>query len=579
MTLFKQFDELVDLTYATAVDPINYDDFLSAWDEFMLEEIQTKGSKQRKARNDVTIQLHFDRAHKILERLGRARIETSNAIEIVSKYAGEGIIFDFNGRIRAANALARDTLHTEGKCDIRETAFSKEFCVALMNWAQNGSQPYYFGRDTATGSTHSKGYFAVRIALDSNDLSDAPHGETRQRAVFLQSTELRITEHMSDVLQEMFSLTKAEIDIAKQLVDGLNPKQISEQRGASINTIRTQIKSLLEKIGAKSIVDMVRLLCGYSASHSTGQILSDVQQTFSPKSYNRQSIISLPSGRKLSVMEQGDPKGEPILFFHSMLYGVELPSTLTAACKRKGWRIIAPSRPGYGASDPNLKSSGSRLITSTVEDFRHLLQFLGLDKVHVLGHLMGSIFAQRFAIKYPEICQSLSFLNNTPYWRNEFINELPLRQKLIAQTTRYAPFALPFVTRAGVALIDAGRHDRFLEALDHGVQADEKAFRRPDVQVALIKGLDHCVAQGSNAFCQDCKIIIKDWSKESKKLQCDAKIFVGEHQVFPPLRHVEGYTQINPRSKVVQIRGAGTHLLYSHWQHVLRELGESTKAS
>ena len=569
----EEFDELVDLTYAIAVDPGSYDNFMTAWDHFLVNHIHP-ADKHRKAKiENEALQMHFDRAQKILEKLGRDEPENSEAAELVSKCSGEGIILDIDGRLRAANIHARDNLNTEGKTHIHETELSQALCEDLLKWARNETQPpYYFARDTDQLSMSSKGYFAVRLNLNSRGEDSAMAIESKERSILLQSTALRLTQQTSDFLQEMFSLSNAEIEIARQLVDGLSPKEISQSRNASINTIRTQIKNLLEKAGAKNIVDMVRMFCGYTASHSTGRVLSKVELKARSKSLSRTSNITLPNGRKLGVIEHGDPQGRPIVFFHSMLYGVALPSTFASACKRKGWRIIAPSRPGYGSSDVDLKSTSSTLLNVTADDFKYLLQYLGLSKAHIIGHLMGAIFAQRFAARHPEFCKSLNLVSSVPYWERAFINDLPPRQRLIAQTTRFAPFALPYVTRAGVALIDAGRQEKFLDALHQGIPADEKAFRRPDVRTAIKAGLTHCVAQGSYAFGEDCKIILKDWSKDSSKLQTGTTVFVGENQQFPPMRHVQGYLDVHKSAELISIKGAGTHLLYSHWQHVLRFL-------
>ena len=573
MKNIEEFDELVDLAYATAVDPANYDDFMSAWDHFLGDHIHHTDNNRSVKVEDSVLQVHFDRAQKILGKLGRTKPENSQAIELVSKCSGEGIILEIDGRLRAANRLAQDNLNTEGKSDIYETELSQSLCEDLLKWAKDVTQPpYYFARDKDQYSTSSKGYFAVRLNLDTPPEDSIIATETKSQSILLQSTALRLTEQTSNLLQEMFSLSNAEIEIARQLVDGLSPKEISHSRNASINTIRTQIKSLLEKADAKNIVDMVRMFCGYSASHSTGRVLSRVELKARSKPLSRTSCITLPNGRKLGVIEHGDPQGRPVLFFHSMLYGVALPSTFASACKRRGWRIIAPSRPGYGNSDADLKATGSTLMNVTADDFKYLLQYLGLSKAHLIGHLMGSIFAQRFAARHPEFCKSLNLISSVPYWERKFINDLPARQKLIAQTTRFAPFALPYVTRAGVALIDAGRQDKFLDALSDGIPSDEKACRRPDVRTAIRTGLTHCVAQGSYAFGEDCKIILKDWSKDSTKLQTRTSVFVGENQQFPPMPHIQGYLDIHKAAKLISIKGAGTHLLYSHWQHVLRFL-------
>ena len=65
-----------------------------------------------------------------------------------------------------------------------------------------------------------------------------------------------------------------------------------------------------------------------------------------------QSQIILPDGRKLTYAEFGQPRGEPVLYFHGapasrlepLLIGDDVLSQL-------GLRVIAPDRPGMGGTD------------------------------------------------------------------------------------------------------------------------------------------------------------------------------------------------------------------------------------
>lgn len=54
--------------------------------------------------------------------------------------------------------------------------------------------------------------------------------------------------------------TAAEAAVAEALMGGLSPEQISETRGVSINTIRSQIRRLLEKTEASGILSLIAML-------------------------------------------------------------------------------------------------------------------------------------------------------------------------------------------------------------------------------------------------------------------------------------------------------------------------------
>jgi DNA-binding CsgD family transcriptional regulator len=61
-------------------------------------------------------------------------------------------------------------------------------------------------------------------------------------------------------LSRRLGLTEAEADIALRLADGQTPSEIAEARGASIHTVRNQVKSALLKTGSRRQSDLVRIL-------------------------------------------------------------------------------------------------------------------------------------------------------------------------------------------------------------------------------------------------------------------------------------------------------------------------------
>ena len=58
---------------------------------------------------------------------------------------------------------------------------------------------------------------------------------------------------------EIYGLTKAELAILRALAAGQNSGLIATETGRSIQTVRTQIKSLLQKTGAKGQSDLIRM--------------------------------------------------------------------------------------------------------------------------------------------------------------------------------------------------------------------------------------------------------------------------------------------------------------------------------
>ncbi len=71
-------------------------------------------------------------------------------------------------------------------------------------------------------------------------------------------------------LQQLFDLTAAEADVALALAAGRQAEDIAAARGVSLPTVRTQIRQILEKTGARHLRDLSRLLAGLPAQQSPG---------------------------------------------------------------------------------------------------------------------------------------------------------------------------------------------------------------------------------------------------------------------------------------------------------------------
>ncbi|MFC7018623.1 MULTISPECIES: alpha/beta fold hydrolase [Haloarcula] len=92
--------------------------------------------------------------------------------------------------------------------------------------------------------------------------------------------------------------------------------------------------------------------------------------------------------RQVAYETAGDPTGRPVLFCHGTPGSRLLVRLLGAPAADRGLRLVAPDRPGIGASDP---VDGG--IETWTDDVRALFAHLGVDGAEVLGFSGGAPYA------------------------------------------------------------------------------------------------------------------------------------------------------------------------------------------
>ncbi len=83
-----------------------------------------------------------------------------------------------------------------------------------------------------------------------------------------------------------------------------------------------------------------------------------------------------------------------------------------------GWRLVAPSLPGFGGSDPLPWAKVD--IYELANEIAALMDHLGVGRALLLGHSMGGAVAVAFAQQYPERTLGIVYRDGaaTPAWRH-----------------------------------------------------------------------------------------------------------------------------------------------------------------
>ncbi|MCC6809446.1 MAG: alpha/beta fold hydrolase [Deltaproteobacteria bacterium] len=119
---------------------------------------------------------------------------------------------------------------------------------------------------------------------------------------------------------------------------------------------------------------------------------------------------TLASGVTLRYFERG--KGDVILFLHGF---PELALSWRAQFRlaEHGFRCVAPDLRGYGESDAP-KNVADYAIGPLMADVVGIIDAVGAERVHLVGHDWGGAIAWEVARNYPDRIRTLSVLNCPP---------------------------------------------------------------------------------------------------------------------------------------------------------------------
>ncbi len=106
-------------------------------------------------------------------------------------------------------------------------------------------------------------YVCRTARFDPRDHDTSPYGIlicTDHPCVLLTISKIKKQQVSKSQLSARFGITETEAEVVMQLVGGLSPREISDQREVSIYTIRNQIKSAMSKMNVHRQIDLANVI-------------------------------------------------------------------------------------------------------------------------------------------------------------------------------------------------------------------------------------------------------------------------------------------------------------------------------
>lgn len=565
--------EAIEHLYDVALDPTSYERMLDFWEDFVRLPAGSDAGADDIEASIARLTGHLERADKVLGQSMRAPPDDTPEVAVGNIHHAATFAIGRSGRLISANSSAAQALGITDGARIEDVPLAPGEVQRLIAETQR----MLMGNGQARGVVCLRALGTERLIVVHLRLFRPLTEEAFVRCV---TSEISWPLGFADQLQQGFGLSQVEIDLLRHLAEGHSVNDIATLRTRSRETVRVQVKSLLAKTGTRSQLELVRLALSTVESLYAGS--TPLPPDAQPQASLNAQTCTLPDGRKLDYVIQGDPRGRPVLFMPMDFGFIRWPPAMDAEARRRRLRIIVPIRPGYGRSTP--LPDGENYLQNLARDHLALLDHLKAQRLPVMSLGDDSLLALFLVAAAPHRFSTILCCAGTmPLTAPEQYERMGKWHRFVQSACAFTPQLLPFVVKAGAAMARRVGKRRFLETIYAVSPADTATFALPDVREALLSGSDVTLAESFSAheaFSRELIAKVKvNWDVTLQRLESAVKrgtlkvqFFNGEQDPQIPADTIEDFRRDFPWIDFRSYPDAGQLAFYLKWRDVLDEL-------
>lgn len=275
--------------------------------------------------------------------------------------------------------------------------------------------------------------------------------------------------------------------------------------------------------------------------------------------------VKLPDGRKLGYAEFGDPSGRPLLYFHggiSSRLDIAFGAPLLA---ERGLRLIAPDRPGIGASTRNPNPS----LVSWAKDVEVLMNELDLNGLPILGWSLGGPYVLVCAHRLGDRLTRVATMGSgAPLSIPGAIADLGLSiDRMIMNCPKQFRFALKLYMEVVGALPPKLVRNETEKELKH-FPADLKVVQEMPIE-ELTDFLYESICQGGDGIIDDYWNIRVDWGFDLNEIKNEVLLFYGKEDRICPGSFGKYLNENIPNSKLIMVENVGHFMMHRRFPMLL----------
>lgn len=554
--------DLIASTYRSVLDDSAFDDMVAGWERRLMTT--DAGTPQTRVSRRLFGQLLTFR--DTLDNLGAPA--TSDPLKVaVSEVPGPAVVIAPNGRVATINIAG------ERAFGVRQGAHIDPALIAPA------SRDDYEALLRASGGHHNAAHAILTLLPAAEEYGETllaeayllrAAGQNRDH-VAIRSLEIAWAPGVGDRLQQAFGLTQAECDVAQLFFQSRNLEAIARKRGVSLLTIRTQIKTIMGKMGAPSNIELMRLLAMVASREQVG-LTGTAPVWHDPLS--RESIILTKEGRKIAWTWMGDRHGLPVVMSRGMTMTYLLPADCEARLKEAGICLYLPSRPGYGNStmDASLDVMADNLVA--LREF--LDRIVGRPCLGV-GHADGVLPLVAEAAANPGRFHGLIAVGYAAGFDIPGIQRLPKIQRVMLQLAGSAPWVAELMAKSGHRMMRQYGLDWYLERAFRSNPVNQDTLRNPDWTALIRNACEHALKQGHVTFVRELQLTHHPIDAALRDLTVPMLYLASLEDPGIDLDACKRLQGLNPRIEIEPVHDAAELILYQRSELVLDRIIEWTR--
>ena len=518
-------EEIITALYDVVSSPDLYDDFMVD----LQRKLETMRDTQQENKASF-ISAHLKRAASLVEIVTPWRRDVNEEMHNkIAQRMQAALIVDERGHILDANTSAKlvyDLVPGTSLTDLPIKKDDLQFLSARLKQALTPNAKPNQANDILL-ATHVESGRPILFRLQVPD-----QDKSGQRLVIVRTSDVGWPSHLGPILQDLFNLTRAEVDVARLIIEGGKVSAIAVKRNTSVATVRSQLQAILSKTQTRDQSDFTRMVYGLALMHDVDEgnlvaarIEAAKNTQFFPREDQRH-LFKLPDGRQVEYTDFGAPNGQVILFNHDQAFGDVWFKDAHDAAIRMGLRIIGPLRPGFGQttkydgpySDPK----------AFAPDVVRLLDHLNIDTVTVLALSSGLVHSLALAALIPDRIEAITACHPLlPVVSDEDLEGTNGYNYLIPHARLHFPASLPFLCKAGFAFVMRSGPAAFGKAVMRASPRDVEWIMRPDILPVMVHGRRVHRDQGYVGNFGDINYR-EDWSHLLRTCPVPVRLVIGE---------------------------------------------------
>ena len=212
---------------------------------------------------------------------------------------------------------------------------------------------------------------------------------------FLSRLGRDVRAHLAD----NFALTQSEIEILELVLRRHSLEQIAEIRGGKLNTVRTHVSRLIQKLDCHSLVEAVSTTVEISNALKL-RTVPEPRQPNEDENTARRIALERPN-KCVEYRRYGSSSGHPVIVLHSTEYGYVPSQRMIEAARARHLNLIFPVRPGFG------DTTAAPTLQEAADLMAEFIRVLRLEDVTLVGLSLAAPLALLIQDRNARVGQTL----------------------------------------------------------------------------------------------------------------------------------------------------------------------------